>query len=180
MFTSKIKKNKDKKGFTLVETLIAISILMISVAAPLSLAAKGIEATTLAKQQIVAYYLAQDAYEFVKNKVDSNKLTGNIAGEGIIAGLSLCDGGNKCKIDTIDTEITPYTLDDKLNHSDILHVYTYNNIDPESIYHRYVEIEDKYYDNGTISEIKVKVVVKWTVPFIGDQTYILEGHITNW
>jgi type II secretory pathway pseudopilin PulG len=59
----KIRKKQKNKAFTLIEALIAIAILMISIAAPLSLAAKGIEAANLAKQQITAYYLAQDAYE---------------------------------------------------------------------------------------------------------------------
>jgi prepilin-type N-terminal cleavage/methylation domain-containing protein len=71
-----MKKNKIKNnnGFTLIEALISIAILMLSVAAPLSLAGKGLIAADLAQRQIVAFYLAQDAIESLINKKTSNKL----------------------------------------------------------------------------------------------------------
>jgi type II secretory pathway pseudopilin PulG len=64
MLIFKRKKNKENEGgFTLVEALISITILMISVAAPLNLASQGLVAADIAQRQIVAYYLAQDAQE---------------------------------------------------------------------------------------------------------------------
>ena len=59
----KSKRIKKEKAFTLVESLISITILMISVAAPLNLASQGLIAAGIAQRQIVAFYLAQDATE---------------------------------------------------------------------------------------------------------------------
>ena len=56
-----------KSGFTLVEALVAISILMIAIASPMSLAQKGLSSATLSKNQMIASFLAQDAVEAVKN-----------------------------------------------------------------------------------------------------------------
>src|ERR1035437_9310157 len=61
-------------GFTLVETLVAIAILMIAIAGPLTVAEKGLSASIYARDQLMASYLAQDAMESIKNVVDSNEL----------------------------------------------------------------------------------------------------------
>jgi prepilin-type N-terminal cleavage/methylation domain-containing protein len=61
-------------GFTLVETLVAIAILMIAIAGPLTVAEKGLSAAIYARNQLMASYLAQDAMESIKNIVDSNEL----------------------------------------------------------------------------------------------------------
>ena len=54
-------------GFTLIEALVAISILMIAIASPMTLAQKGLSTATLSKDQMIASFLAQDAIEAVKN-----------------------------------------------------------------------------------------------------------------
>ena len=175
-----LKKNKEK-GFTLIETLIAITILMISVAAPLSLASKGLQAANLAKNQIVAYYLAQDAYEWVKNKTDYNKAKGKTYSEGgIVAGFDNCIN-DTCIIDTTDhpsSSPVRYTNQFlKKNNSTKIYSYSSGN---NSIFKRYVKI-DKVRDNGSsIDEVSVKVTVEWNVPYTGTQKYVLTGHIANW
>lgn len=65
------------KGFTIIETLVAISILMIAIAGPLVVASKGLFGADLAKDQLVASYLAQESMEAVKNIRDNNIYTGN-------------------------------------------------------------------------------------------------------
>ena len=54
-------KQKIARGFTLIETLIAVLILTTAIAGPLTIASKGLTATLVAKDQISAFYLAQDA-----------------------------------------------------------------------------------------------------------------------
>lgn len=64
-----------KKGFTLVETLVAISILMLAVTGPLYFAAESLKAATYARDQITAFYLAQDAFEQIRKIRDDNRNT---------------------------------------------------------------------------------------------------------
>lgn len=61
-------------GFTLIETFVAITILTISVAAPLSLASQSLHAAQYAKDQVVAFNLAQEAIEVVRARRDKNLL----------------------------------------------------------------------------------------------------------
>lgn len=67
-----MKKNNFKnKGFTLIETLVAITILMISIVGPLTIAQKSLMAATLAKDQVIASFLAQEIIEKIKNNRDN-------------------------------------------------------------------------------------------------------------
>lgn len=68
----KIKFTPSNKAFTLVETLVAISILMLSVTGPLYFATESLKAATYARDQITAFYLAQDAFEQIRKIRDDN------------------------------------------------------------------------------------------------------------
>lgn len=73
----KTKEKKDLRvGFTLLETLVAISILTVSIAGAFSVAQNGLSSTIIARDQIIAFQLAQEAIEFVKNVRDNNTYEG--------------------------------------------------------------------------------------------------------
>lgn len=61
-------------GFTLVETLVAVTILIVGVIGPLSLAARGISDGLFAQNQLTANLLAQEALETIANLRNSNIL----------------------------------------------------------------------------------------------------------
>lgn len=92
---------KINKGFTMVETLVAVSILMISVAGPLTIAQKGLMAAIYAKDQVTASFLALDAMEYIKNIRDNNVnvILGGGSGNWDDK-ISSCTESNSCKVDT--------------------------------------------------------------------------------
>jgi len=91
------------KGFTLIETLAAIAVILIVTVGALTLAQRSLSAATFAKDQTTAFYLAQDATESIKNIRDTNIRDNNPG--GWLNGLSgTCTGGNKCTIDTSKTD----------------------------------------------------------------------------
>ena len=73
--SKKFNHQNSSKAFTLVESLVAISILMIAIASPMTLAQKGLSTATLSKDQMIASFLAQDAIEAVKNIRDQIAVT---------------------------------------------------------------------------------------------------------
>jgi hypothetical protein len=70
MFKFYNKKNK-KKGFTLVETLIAIFIFSLSVVVVMSVLSTGILSESSTKNKVVATYLAQEGIEYFRNMRDT-------------------------------------------------------------------------------------------------------------
>ncbi len=96
-------KLQKHKAFTLVEALVAISILMIAIASPMALAQKGLSTATQTKDQMIAAFLAQDAVEAVKNIRDQiaiSQTTGdwldNTVLEPCVCRVSL---GRQCNFD---------------------------------------------------------------------------------
>lgn len=66
---------KNEEGFTLVETLIAVVVLIVAVVTPLSIASQAILYSATARDQIVASNLAQEAIDFIRNERDRSALT---------------------------------------------------------------------------------------------------------
>lgn len=83
------------RGFTLIETLVAVLLLTTSIAGPLTLASKGLTAALIARDQMIAFYLAQDALEYVRFLRDNNKLSGS----PWLDGLDACTGSSGCTLD---------------------------------------------------------------------------------
>lgn len=54
------------KGFTLIETMVAVTILSLSIAGPLFTASRTMVATEISRDQLTASYLAQEAIEYVR------------------------------------------------------------------------------------------------------------------
>jgi prepilin-type N-terminal cleavage/methylation domain-containing protein len=63
--------NKKKSGFTLVETLVGLSIFTVALIAFTGVLASGIANTNYVKQKIVAGYLAQEGVEYARNLRDN-------------------------------------------------------------------------------------------------------------
>lgn len=61
-----------KKGFTLIEVIIAIFILIVGVVAVFMLVNKGLSGTIDLSDKLVAAYLAQEGIEIVRNMRDTN------------------------------------------------------------------------------------------------------------
>jgi len=65
---------QSRRGMTLIETLVAISILAVAIVAPMSLTVQSLSAAYYAKDQIAASNLAQEAIESVRSVRDGNIL----------------------------------------------------------------------------------------------------------
>jgi Tfp pilus assembly protein PilV len=107
-------QNKTNKGFTLIETMVAVMILMTAIVGPLAIASKGLSTSLIAKDQLTAFYLAQDAIEYTRFIRDTNRLESKpwLAGlDGTVNGHTnsgsaggVCtstDGSQSCLIDSI-------------------------------------------------------------------------------
>ena len=95
----KFPKNKTQ-GFTLVETLIAISIFSMSLLGLMVVLASSITNTTYAKEKIIGTYLAQEGIEYVRNIRDTDVLydatSAQHGWDTFRTGMTPCAVGNEC------------------------------------------------------------------------------------
>lgn len=61
-----MKYKPQTRGFTLMETLVAISLLTTAIVAPMGLAARSLASAYYARDQVTAFYLAQEGIEAVR------------------------------------------------------------------------------------------------------------------
>ena len=179
----KKQKIKSKTGFTLVESLVAIAILMISVSVPLQLATDSLLATAYSEQQFVAEYLAQDALEYIINIKTSNRLSHL----PIDNNLDDCID-KKCIVDTTkgySNAIESYTNGKTIGIDKETGIYKYfssgqDDSDKKTIFSRYATIEELKNGDGDITQLKISVHVKWNNPKVGKKDYVLKTSISNW
>jgi type II secretory pathway pseudopilin PulG len=186
-------------GFTLVEALVAISILMIAIASPISISQKSLSTAILSRDQMTAAYLAQDAIEAVKNIRDEIAITspqGSTDWLGILNNC-LCTGEssecssfndvNYCNIDTTTAILDSSSIkvsgdgDNPLRiaqniEDNIFIKYDLDLTGVPSKYSRFINIKVSP-DNQ--NEALISVRVSWSSP-IGTQTIDIRDFIYNY
>jgi len=96
----------SKRGFTLLETLVAVFMLSTAIAATLTAANTGLRSSFYARDQITAQYLAQEAIEYIRNVRDGNWLSqrGWISGPSSGESIDTCTAGD-CIVDPWNTDL---------------------------------------------------------------------------
>ncbi|MFA6502790.1 MAG: type II secretion system protein [Candidatus Paceibacterota bacterium] len=79
-------------GFTLIETLIAVTILTFATAGPLYTASRALVAAEIARDQLTASYLAQEGVEYVRAMRDYEYLTAYKTGDTTAAWTNFRSG----------------------------------------------------------------------------------------
>lgn len=92
---------KNKKGFTLIEALVSIALILIAVTGPLSLTLSSVTTIIQSKNRVIASYLAEEVIENFRNYRDSFTLAcSNLNidytsdGQSIIGGACVGNGAN--------------------------------------------------------------------------------------
>ncbi len=97
-----------KRGFTILETLIAISIISLAVGGVFSAVRTGLIGSIISKDETRAFFLAQEAIEMLRQKRDSNRLVSINTGTTVdwLAGIAEnsasdpCRAGGTCRADS--------------------------------------------------------------------------------
>ncbi len=69
------RDRKTKGGFTIVESLVSITILIVAVLGPMVIISQALKISYFARDQMTSFYLSQEAIEYVRNIRDKTALT---------------------------------------------------------------------------------------------------------
>lgn len=163
------------RGFTLIETFVAITILVTAVAGPLTIASKGLQSAILARDQLTASFLGQEGIEYIREKRDNNKLQGL----SWLAGLDACID-QECTVDATEQQSPAINTCapggcDAIRFNDESSLYTYSLGDPETQFVRSVTIAPAA--NGY--EATIISTIEWTTGVFTRQAVFSEV-ITDW
>lgn len=177
-----VGKRKDiyRRGFSLVETLVAITMLAFALVGPLTVVSSSLVSSRYARDQVTAFSLAQEAVEYVRNVRDTNHMQiqkGNLARSSWLSGLSQCLDANNCAIDVFANTIYSATFCG-LGSCPIRFsngVYGYSSSWPDSIFTRTINIK-------TISgvEAAVYVTVSWKTGNLPLRSFTVKETLLNW
>lgn len=191
-FTHQNFQKKVSGGFTLVETLVAITVLMGAIIAPLYIASQGIGITALARDQVIAAYLAQDAVEYVIAKKKQNTLDSVLNPSGGTEWLDELDGSscmsiNGCAIDTTYTHNGPLQV--IACPSDGCPLLKFNGTTGAYGYDESAQWADSRFTRkvvivplstgATEDEAVVAVTISWKNSFLQNKTFTIKTNIYN-
>ncbi len=176
---------KNNQGFTLIETLVAIAVLMISIAGPLTIANKALTSALYAKDQSIASNLGQESIEMIKN-IKNNNLVNSITFLNTIDGGAgkTCIGDNgKCdvEIDSGSFVIKPDCSSGCPIYFSDTSGYSHNVGGTKTIFTRYyylTNVNKKLTGLPDPSDYMVTVVVQWYEGKVPNEVR-LRGEIVN-
>lgn len=167
-----------KNGFTIVETLVAIAILMIAIAGPLVVANKSLTAALYAKDYAIGSFLAQEGVELIRNFKDNGTNGFSVAN---LRNAAICDvSTEKCRIDIstpsigncLSGDCTLYTVPTRNGYA----YSTGESNQEKTIFSRSFYAEKV---TGTDKEVKVTVRVWWNEGTVLNEVVINSQMVEN-
>lgn len=194
-----ISKTKILGGFSIIEVVIAISILAMASVAPLSLSQKGLRSSIYARDQVTAFYLAQEAIEYARYVRDNNSLAGLSQSDNWLNGLENCMSPSICGIDVTaisnertyscanDHPANGVTMDCLMTYNPNTGIYgdqrdgSGNPISPaeNTLFKRKVTITQSAIGSDAHAAADISVTVSWQTGLLA-QSVVVKEKIYDW
>lgn len=170
----------DSRGFTLVETLVAITIIALALVGPLYAVQQALNASRSARDQLVASSLAQEAVEYVRAVRDGNYLytlkSGNarswLFGIDGTGGSTNCVSA-RCVVDPTQNTVSRSILPLYLSTTGL---YNQQASGTQTPFTRTIQLSAV---PGSVTEVVLTVTVTWSTKGI-PYTLTITERLHNW
>lgn len=164
----------EQSGFSLVETLVAITILLIVITGPLTISSTAARSTSFSSEQVVAFFLAQEGVEIAQKARDDLILQNlpntvgwdDFSDDSASGVFSICFKSTGCGLslsaDAVGSLTTAYDCDNKkcnLYYDASNDRSRYNHESTGSIITPYTRTI--YFEKVNLHEVKVTSKVTW-------------------
>jgi len=185
-----------QKGFSLIEVLVATTVLVIAVTGTLSIIARNVSSAGIAQERVTAFYLAQEALEFVRSVRDNNAIAPDHGWlDGFGGGFGDeddCFATNGCMVDVNqpaeligdewdapgDKQIVQCPLsgcDPLFFGGGVYNQQGEGSGNTVTAFVREVKITETTLDR----EVRVDVTVRWLRGY-AEESFTISGHLFNW
>lgn len=176
------------RGFTLIEAMVAVSIMAIAIAAPMYAASRTIAAAQLSAEKLTATYLAQEGVEYVRKVRDDAYLQHiadlSTAWAEFTNRVAVCTGSQiGCTVDSISSPDIAQCAGDPATtctplYRNLFKQYTQSSVgsaSEKSVFTRYVQVRTVHQDR----EVEVVSTVVWQSHGV-TQSVSVTDHLTAW
>ncbi len=144
------------KGFTIVESLVSITILVLAITGAASAIQIGISSYIFSKDQVIAFYLAQEGFEQIRNIRDENGLKSL----NWLTNLAPCFTADGCYVDIFPANPIPVACGTNcpvIRQSSVSGFYGYDASWNATVFNRRIRMQ-------TINseEVSIVVTVDWS------------------
>lgn len=174
----------------MIETLVAITIMMLTVVGPLTVSSKALTSAVEAKNQLIGINLGQEVIEYIKNYRDNNIISGNswmgvltactgndpVNQKDTTCGLNITQAGSysfaTCSLHNCALYNHPtlgYRMDSSVSSANT----------PFVRYFYFTPAPPATINNGAYSEVLLTVVVKWQTGNMAPNQLTFQEPINN-
>lgn len=161
----------SRRGFTLVETLVAITILMIAVSVPFFSIQQAITVSNVSRDELIASSLAQEGVEYIYFLRNNNYFQG----VSWLTGMNACTGTHGCTVDPAQNALTACSSSGcpvlKLSSTNL---YTHSGVFPVTRFTRTVRLTAL-----SATQERVTVTVTWQTARQSYTVTVVEN-LYNW
>lgn len=170
-FTFHILTSKFQKGFTMLEVIVAISMLTVGIIGASALITQTISLAATSSNRLIASFLAQEGIELVRNIRDRNWL------QGLNWDSGLDPDPNGYQIDYDDSDLSPYSDLSFLKIDSNLYNYSSGNL---TKFKRKITLSVPSTSECPAGDcFSVKVEVFWQEKR-GSRTFLAQENLYNW